>query len=266
MSARWRPAPVLTASGLLHAGAAMAVALRPGSWPWALGSVVANHAVLCAGGLLPRSQFLGRNWVRLPTPAIQRGEIALTIDDGPDPEVTPRLLDQLDELGIRVTFFCIGVKLQAQAPLAREICRRGHRIENHSQHHHWYFSLLGPARMAREIREAQDGIAQITGQPPRFFRAPAGLRNPFLDYVLAGLDLTLASWTRRGFDTLNGEVARVHRMLARNLSAGDILLLHDGRAAHTRRGVPVIIETLPLLVQDIRRARLQPVTLAQSTA
>lgn len=266
MTTRWKPAPALSASALLHAGAAMAVAFRPGSWPWALGTVAANHAVLTAGGLLPRSQILGPNWIRLPAGAIQRREIALTIDDGPDPQVTPRLLDLLDELGLRVTFFCVGARLETQAPLAHEIRRRGHDIENHSQHHPWYFSLLGPVRMEREIRQAQDAIAQVTGVPARFFRAPAGLRNPFLDYVLAGLDLTLASWTRRGFDTRNGNVERVHRMLTHNLAAGDILLLHDGHAARTRRGVPVLIETLPLLVQDIRQAGLHTVTLAQSTA
>lgn len=266
MSARWRPAPALHASAWLHAGAVAAAALRPGSWPWALGAVALNHAVLTAGGLLPRSQFLGPNWVRLPAAAIQRSEVALTIDDGPDPQVTPRLLDLLDELGIRVTFFCVGAQLQTQVQLAREICHRGHHIENHSQHHRWYFSMLGPAHMAREVREAQDAIAQVTGRLPRFFRAPAGLRNPFLDYVLSSLGLTLASWTRRGFDTLNSDVARVHRMLARNLAAGDILLLHDGRAARTRHGVPVLIETLPPLMRDIRQANLQPVTLAESAA
>ncbi|MBS0612836.1 MAG: polysaccharide deacetylase family protein [Proteobacteria bacterium] len=266
MSLRWRPAPALPASALLHAGAALYAAARPGNWPWALGAVVVNHAVLTAGGLLPRSRLLGPNWVGLPPRAAARGEIAITVDDGPDPEVTPRLLDLFDTLDVRASFFCVGAKLQAQAVLAREICRRGHSVENHSQHHPWYFSLLGPARMEREIREAQDGIAQVTGVSPRFFRAPAGLRNPFLDYLLAKLDLTLASWTRRGFDTLNGDTARVHRMLARNLAAGDILLLHDGRAAHTPAGVPVILEVLPLLMSDVRRANLSPVTLPQSTA
>ncbi len=264
MTTSWRPAPSISASALLHTGAVVLAASQPWSWPWALGAVAANHAVLGAAGLMPRSRLLGPNWVQLPAHAAARREIAITVDDGPDADVTPRLLDLLDALDVRVSFFCVGAKVLAEPRLAREICRRGHRIENHSQHHRWYFPLLGPRRMEREIRMAQDSIAQTTGSAPRFFRAPAGLRNPFLDYVLARLDLQLASWTRRGFDTRSGDVPRVHRLLARGLAAGDILLLHDGRSAHTSAGAPVALEVLPRLMADIRRADLRPVTLSQS--
>ena len=58
-------------------------------WPWALGAVARNHVVLAAAGLWPRSQLLGPNWTRLPVRSVGRGEVAITIDDGPDPEVTP---------------------------------------------------------------------------------------------------------------------------------------------------------------------------------
>ena len=86
--------------------------------------------------------------------------------------------------------------------------KRGHTVENHSQHHLHYFSLLGPRRMGEELQAAQDTFASITGEAPRFFRAPAGLRSPFLDPVLARLDLHLASWTRRAFDTQRVQFGR----------------------------------------------------------
>ncbi len=266
MSTRWRPAPSLSASAVLHAGAAALIAIRPDNWPWALGAVALNHALLAGAGLLPRSQVLGSNWVRLPQPAIARREVAITIDDGPDPKVTPPVLDLLDRLRMRATFFCVGEKLLVEPQLAREICRRGHAVENHSQHHHLYFSAMGPARIEREVRGGQDSILRTTGTHARFFRAPAGLRNPFLDYVLAKLGLQLASWTRRGFDTINGDARRVHRMLVRNLAAGDILLLHDGNAALTAAGQPLILEVLPLLAEDLGRVGLSAVTLSQASA
>lgn len=258
---RWTPSPFLRACGALHAAAAAATLVQPQLWPWTLGAVVLDHAALTAAGLWPRSAWLGPNWTRLPAPSRARGEVAITIDDGPDPDVTPRILALLGAYGVRATFFCVGERVERHPELAREIVRLGHRIENHSLRHRHVFSLLGPGGMEREIAGAQRAIERITGEVPVFFRAPAGLRNPFLDPVLCRLRLRLASWTRRGFDTVNGDADRVYRRLTRSLSAGDILLLHDGHAARGHLGTPVIVEVLPRLLETLRSRRLQPVTL-----
>ena len=263
--ARSSPAALLQASLALHAGAAAALIARPALWPWLLGSVAANHLVLAAAGLWPRSKLLGPNWTRLPeSTAVAR--VAITIDDGPDAAVTPRVLDQLDQFAAKATFFCIGERVEQQPDLAREILRRGHAIENHSQRHLHRFSVLGPRAMAGEIRLAQDTIQRVTGEAPRFFRAPAGLRSPFLEPVLAQLDLQLASWTRRGFDTVSGDPAAIHARLARGLGEGDILLLHDGHAAQTSAGTPVILEVLPRLLETCAAAGLTTVTLRAAQA
>jgi peptidoglycan-N-acetylglucosamine deacetylase len=226
-----------------------------------IGGLVTDHALLTASGLWPRSQLLGPNWVRLPLPAVAQRQVAITIDDGPDPEVTPRLLDVLDRYEVRATFFCIGERVCAHPGLARDIVRRGHALENHSHRHLHRFSLLGPRAMAVEVSRAQNEIAAVIDEAPRFFRAPAGLRNPFLDPILARLGLTLASWTRRGFDTVTGRSDTVYARLARGLGAGDILLLHDGNAARTPDGVPVAVEVLPRLLDAVAAGRFTPVTL-----
>ena len=246
---------------LLHAGALASVVARLDSWPWALGALAANHTLLTAAGLWPRSSLLGPNWVRLPPTASQRGEIAITIDDGPNPEVTPYVLDILDEHGAQASFFCIGELAIRHPDLCREIVNRGHTVENHSQHHFRRFSLLGPRRMREELQAAQDTLAAITGEAPRFFRAPAGLRSPFLDPILAGLDLHLASWTRRAFDTRDGDPDSVTGKLLHELGGGDILLLHDGHAARTATGEPVILAALPRVLAAVKSAGLHPVTL-----
>jgi peptidoglycan/xylan/chitin deacetylase (PgdA/CDA1 family) len=170
-------------------------------------------------------------------------------------------LSQLAEHGARATFFCVGVRVERYAELAREIVSHGHCIENHSQRHRRSFSLLGPGGMTEEISLAQDSILRVTGSSPRFFRAPAGLRNPFLDPVLTRLHLRLASWTRRGFDTVNPNADDVYRRLANPLQDGDILLLHDGNAARCRGGTPVILEVLPRLLEALAAKQLRPVTL-----
>lgn len=253
--------PLIRGTLGLHAGAALGLALQPQAWPWALGLLAANHAVLTAAGLWPRSHLLGPNWTRLPAAATARGEIAITIDDGPDPDVTPRVLELLEAHDARATFFCIGERVARHAALCERIVRAGHTIENHSQHHRHNFSLLGPRGFAREIEAGQRTIARVTGRAPRFFRAPAGLRNPFLEPVLARLDLQLASWTRRGYDTRSGDAAKVAGRLLRGLTAGDILLLHDGHAARTADGRPVVLEVLPRVLAAVRAAGLRPVTL-----
>lgn len=253
---------LVRATLLLHAALLLLLLLHPQAWRWLLAAFIANHLLLTAGGLWPRSTWLGLNWIRLPAPAAARGEIALTIDDGPDPEVTPQVLDLLDRHGVKATFFCIGERAARHPDLCRQIVARGHAVENHSQHHRHNFSLLGPRGFGREITAAQQTLETITGRTPQFFRAPAGLRNPFLDPVLARLGLQLASWTRRGFDTRSSDPAAVLRRLARDVRPGAILLLHDGHCARTADGQPVILVVLPDLLRTIAEAGLHCVTLA----
>ena len=257
----WRPTLFIRLSLLLHALAAAWLIALPGQWRWAVGAVLMNHFLIGTIGLWPRSGWLGPNWTRLPAAAAARGEFAITIDDGPDPAVTPQVLDILDRYDAQATFFCIGEKALRHADLCREIVRRGHRVENHSQHHRHYFSLMGLAGLTRELRVAQDTLAGITGQHPLFFRAPAGLRNPFLDPVLSRLGLRLASWSARGFDTRIGDAGRVKSALMRRLRAGAILLLHDGNAARTPDDRPVILDVLPAVLDSAASAQLRAVTL-----
>ena len=240
----------------------MSALAEPTLWPWALGAVLANHAVLTAAGLSPRSRLLGSNWTRLPgTPAAR---IALTLDDGPDPQITPRVLELLAQHGAPATFFCIGERVAAHPALTRDMVAAGHAVENHSQRHLHHFSLLGPHALRAEIERAQQTIAGTTGVSPRFFRAPAGLRSPLLDPLLQRLGLRLASWTRRGFDTVDHHPGRVLGALTRTLGPGDILLLHDGHAARTAGGTAVILEVLPRLLAAVRDAGLKPVTLREA--
>jgi peptidoglycan/xylan/chitin deacetylase (PgdA/CDA1 family) len=264
MAHRWQPTATIKASFALHALAGAAVLVNPGLWPQALAAVAANHGLLTAAGLWPRSQLLGPNLTGLPPSAAARGEIALTIDDGPDPEVTPRVLDLLDAAGAKASFFCIGDQVLRHPGLAREMVARGHAIENHSQHHWKMFAALGPWRMRQEIAAAQDSIAAVVGRAPRFFRPTAGLRSPFLEPILAQLDLQLASWTHRPFDTQCRDTELVHQRLTHTLAAGDILLMHDGNAARTPAGQPVILEVLPRLLATLHVAKLRSVTLASA--
>jgi peptidoglycan/xylan/chitin deacetylase (PgdA/CDA1 family) len=261
MARPWHPSAFIQASVALHAAAGASVLFAPGRWPLALAAVAADQAMLATAGLWPRSRLLGPNLTRLPKAAAERSQVAITIDDGPDPFVTPHVLDLLDHVDVKASFFCIGERVTRHAALARDIVARGHAIENHGQHHLTFFAASGRKRMAAEIAMAQEAIADTVGRAPRFFRPTAGLRNPFLEPILCRFDLRLASWTRRAFDTRCGDAALVHQRLTRGLAGGDILLLHDGHAARTPDGLPVILEALPRLLTTLRQEGMHPVTL-----
>ncbi len=262
----WPMPPFIQATLGVH-GLAAASLLVPEAWPWALGAVAANHAALTAAGLWPRSTLLGPNLLRLPEASRARHEVAITIDDGPDPQVTPAVLGVLAAHHAHATFFCIAERAREHAALTRRIVAAGHSVQNHSRQHRHNFSLLGPRGFAREIGDAQAMLADVTGVAPHCFRAPAGLRNPMLDPVLHRLGLHLVSWTRRGFDTRERDPARVLSRLTRGLAAGDILLLHDGHAQRSAEDhKPVVLHVLPALLAALQQQSLRPVTLTAAVS
>ena len=258
----WHPTWALRMSAVLHVCSAVLVVVNPALWPWALGTVVANHLVLTAAVMRPQSRLLGPNMTRLPPDAARRGEVALTFDDGPDPEITPQVLDLLDEYGAKASFFCIAERVAAHPELAREIIRRGHTVENHTRKHSYAFPLFGPRALQREINAAQSTIHAITRAAPKFFRAPMGFRNPFLAPAVKRANLRYVSWTRRGYDTFAKHAEPVLHRLQQGLAAGDILLLHDGRPNQLQQNSPVILEVLPRLLKQLQALNLKSVSLA----
>ncbi|WP_431271136.1 polysaccharide deacetylase family protein [Dankookia sp. P2] len=246
----WSPAPAVRASIWLHAAALGIVVTEPAGWPGAAGLVAANHAVL-ACGMRPRSAMLGCNLTRVARPAPGASDlVVLTFDDGPDPAVTPRVLDLLDRHGAKASFFVIGQRAARQPHLLREIVARGHSVENHTHRHPLSFAAWPPGAMLREIRRAQEAIAEACGHAPQYFRAPAGLRSPLLDPVLAIAGLRLISWTRRGYDAVSSCPDRVYRRMTRNLGAGDILLLHDRATVGPCMALQVLPRLLARLAAD----------------
>ena len=256
------PTRFVVISALVHVSVMLQLVLMPSYWLSGFVLLVLNHLVIAAVSLWPRSTWLGPNVVRLPEAAALRGEIAITIDDGPDPEVTPQVLAILSKYQVRATFFCIGERVLAHPEICRDIVAAGHDIENHGQFHRNHASLFGPQGWLREVGMAQSAIEATTGRRPRFFRALAGLRNPFLDPVLHRLDVRLVTWTRRGFDTCRADPQRVLGSLLRHLRAGDILLLHDGHSARMNDGRAVILDVLPCLLEELKIRNLTTATLS----
>ena len=256
----WRPGIAFRVSVMLHVLAVAGLIFRP---QWAEEIVIAiilNHVGLALLGMWPRTRLMGSNMVRLTRGATERNEIALTFDDGPDPDITPKVLDILEAHGARASFFVVGERAAAHPELIREIARRGHSVENHSLRHSNFFGFFGWRALKREIGATQEIVAGLIGSPPAFFRSPMGIRNPLVDPIVSHLGLRYITWTRRGFDTVSADPQAVLKRLERKLAAGDILLLHDRK---TRRGAPVL-QVLPALLDRIAAAGLRPVSLPET--
>ncbi|HUP95748.1 MAG TPA: polysaccharide deacetylase family protein [Burkholderiales bacterium] len=258
---RWHPAPAIRVSGALHAMGALTLAIQPELWLWVVTVLAANHLVLISAVFSPRGCLLGPNLSRLPAAFAKHGEVVLTFDDGPDPEVTPQILDLLDRFRMKASFFCIGEKAAAFPEIVNEIARRGHSVENHTYRHSYAFAFYGISRLGRELDAAQSILRENAGRPPRFFRAPVGFRSPLLDPVLATRGLHYVSWTRRGYDTVYTDPRVTLDKLTRGLAAGDILLLHDGSSAQTPAGQAMVLAVLPPLLDKLESEGLKSVAL-----
>lgn len=258
----WRPTILVWATFFWHLVVLGAAVFYPAAWRELLLAILANHVVLCIPGVSPHSQWLGPSWRRLPE--LGRGdEVALTFDDGPDPEVTPRVLEMLAARGARASFFLIGRRAEAYPELVARLVHEGHVVENHTHRHLHTFAFNLYPFLRREIEKAQQVLGALSGRTPAWFRAPAGMHNLFLSAVLSRLGLFFVSWTRRGYDTVEQDPSRVLTRLTENLAAGDILLLHDGNAARTREGQPVVLEVLPRLLDELENRGLRAVPLPE---
>ncbi len=263
---QWSAPPFLIASAGLHVAALAALLASPGHWALVASTLVANHAAIATAGMFPRCGWLGPNITRIPGAAERGDVVALTFDDGPDSDVTPRVLDLLAQANARASFFCIGERATRHPDLIGSIRDSGHCVENHSFSHPNGFALRGRAGMTREIAKAQAAIERAGGGRPVFFRAPAGIQNPLLPATLAAAGLSLVSWTRRGFDTVSHDGALVASRLVKTLGAGDILLMHDGSSARDRHGRPVVLEALPRVLDAMQRYGLRSETLRAALA
>lgn len=262
----WAPTAVVGASIWLHAAALLGFAAAPELWAWLVGGVAANHAALGALGLCPRGRHLGPNLVRLPAACREQGLVALSFDDGPDPDVTPAVLDLLRQHGATASFFVVGERAASRPDLIAEMVRRGHSVENHTQTHPLLFACRGMGGMRREVMAAQATIRRTAGSDAAFFRAPAGARSPLLDPVLNRAGLRYTSWTRRGFDTVRRDPDAVLDRITAGLRAGDIVLLHDGSCARAHDGRATVLAVLPRLLHHLRTQGLRAVSLRDAMA
>jgi peptidoglycan/xylan/chitin deacetylase (PgdA/CDA1 family) len=191
-----------------------------------LAPIFVSHLFLLCATLIANNQWWGPVITSFDT---ANDEVWLTIDDGPTAAHTARMLDVLQRFDARATFFVIGANAEKHPHLVTEILTRGHAVANHTfTHPAWTFWCVGPKRIAREVARCSETLRATAERPDRLFRAPAGMKSPFLHPVLAPRSMSVVGWTVRGLDTVSRDAARVAERIDKRIRPGAIVLLHDG--------------------------------------
>lgn len=166
----------------------------------------------------------------------------LTIDDGPHPDDTPELLRLLKRNNARATFFVIGRQVEKHPELARDILHGGHTLANHTQTHPvlFFWGYLKP-RLKQEIDQCNQALQDATGETPCWFRAPAGMANLFLHFLLCDRNMKLIGWSARGFDGLLHNTEAMADRICKSIRPGAIILLHEGRRDRLGRPINLIL-------------------------
>ncbi len=191
----------------------------------ALAVLFLSHLLILYPTLVANCQWLGPVVTHFETP---RREVWLTLDDGPDPLHTPRILEILQRYEARATFFVIGRRAAKYPDELAAIQAAGHELANHTATHpSGSFWAFPPARIAAEIDRCPVSTP--------YFRAPAGLKNLFVHPALAARKMALIGWTVRGLDTVSQDPEAVAARILRGVKPGAIVLLHE---AHRTESAP----------------------------
>ncbi|TVR45023.1 MAG: polysaccharide deacetylase family protein [Planctomycetota bacterium] len=229
---------------VLAAGACTLPWLGWASLPLTLGLGIAAHARAITD---PRCAWYGPTHYRCGDHAAPG--VALTFDDGPHPESTPRILDLLASHQQQATFFVIGCHIPGHQAILRRMIDEGHEIGVHSQHHDRRFALRSARRQGADIDACRDAISQATGQaPPRLFRPPVGLRGPATADVLRRRQMLLVTWSASARDGCGGSPERSLKRLLPHWRPGAILVLHDGAEPGRPRDLSPSTQALSLLL------------------
>lgn len=200
-------------------------------------------ALLCAL-LLPLSACgAGEGLVASEAAAQEEGDtpkyVALTFDDGPSPRCTPRLLDGLQELGARATFFVVGCQAEKDPDIVRRIAAEGHQVGNHSYDHADLHSLTAAQALA-DLRRNDDLLRELLGDGDYWVRPPYGLMS---EEEAAALAVPLVNWSVDTEDWRTKDCGKILDVIYRCTGDGDIVLLHD-RYQNTVDAVLAAIEHL----------------------
>lgn len=174
-----------------------------------------------------------------------KNQIAITFDDGPNPQFTPQILALLKKNNVKATFFCIGKNIEKHPDLFQQIANEGHVVGNHSYSHSNNFGFFPSSKVINELKTTDELILNILKIKNKLFRPPFGVTNPAIKNAIKKTNHHVIGWNVRSLDTKIKEPKEILKRITKNLKAGDVILLHD----NNKRTV-VVLEQLLLFLRE----------------
>jgi len=185
----------------------------------------------------------------------KKSEIAITFDDGPNKEFTPRILALLKKHDAKATFFLIGNQVEKNKEIVKSIIKEGHIIGNHTFSHSNNFGFLKTEEVITDLKKTNQVIEELTGLKLTFFRPAFGVTNPRIAKAVKSLNLDTFGWSIRSLDTTKDTKEKILTRITKNSKKGDVILLHDSSEKS--------VEVLEQFLVFIDKQQLKSVTLAQ---
>ncbi len=190
--------------------------------------------------------------------------VALTFDDGPSPEWTPIILDELKKAGVKATFFMLGVHVEKYPRIAKRVADEGHEIGNHTYDHHVliYYKM---EELEKEIKDAEKIIKNATGQTTKYFRPPKAWLTLEEKKKIEEMGYKVVLWSLNSKDWVTFHDKQITSYILRHIRPGDIILFHDSGGVFTTEGGGRIqtAKTIPRLVKKLKERGYSFVTISE---
>ena len=189
-------------------------------------------------------------------------DFAITFDDGPHLEFTPKILEVLESHQVKATFFMSGRNIESNRSIAEDLASQGHLIGNHT-YSHLSALRIGKSSLLEEVVRTKELIENITGEPNRFLRPPYGHITPALFSICRNLDLSIVLWSFNSWDFRGVSAERIIRRAERKISPGTILLFHECHFRDGSRDYSATIKAVDSILEYTLKRGLKPVTVAE---
>ncbi len=184
---------------------------------------------------------------------IAENQIAITFDDGPNPEFTPKILTILKKYNAKATFFCIGKHIEKYPELTSELIKQGHTIGNHTYSHSNNFGFFKTEDVISELQQTNRVAKDKTGLTLNLYRPAFGVTNPRIKKALKITGLQSIGWNKRSYDTTSINADAAFNKVIKKLSKGDVILLHDTSLK--------TVTVLEQLLQFLKQKNIESVTI-----
>ncbi|PWI29954.1 polysaccharide deacetylase family protein [Flavobacteriaceae bacterium LYZ1037] len=160
-------------------------------------------------------------------PSIVKNQVAITFDDGPNPEFTPKVLELLKKHQAKASFFCIGKQIEAYPDVFKNIINEGHTVGNHTYSHDHLFGFFSTEKIISELKQTNKIVFEQSSLKLNLYRPAFGVTNPRIKKALKATQLQAIGWNKRSLDTTNLSKETILNRASKSLKKGDVILLHD---------------------------------------